>query len=141
MLDAFSGDAIPTHLLTREAFAVYLRHLKPEGVLAVHVSNRHLRLEGIVARLANHYGMPCLSRSSPSYPRLGIFAANWMLLGRNERSLTELGFKLGPPPAPTPTSNQAPLWTDQYSNLFQILTVFNRSKPPSSPSSGNPNRK
>lgn len=125
VLDAFSGDAIPTHLLTREAFAVYLRHLKPDGVLAVHVSNRHLRLEGVVGRLAQHYDLPCISRRSPSYPRLGIFASNWMLLGRTEQALAQRGFDLGPAPTPARTSpTTAPLWTDQYSNLFQILTVF-----------------
>ena len=48
-LDAFSGDAIPVHLLTREAFEIYLRHMKPGGIIAVHISNRHLDLEPVVA--------------------------------------------------------------------------------------------
>ena len=53
-LDAFSSDAIPVHLLTEEAVEIYLRHLKPDGVLAVHVSNRYLDLEPVVANLAGH---------------------------------------------------------------------------------------
>ena len=57
VIDAFSGDAIPTHLLTREAFDVYRRHLAPDGVIAVHVSNNYLRLAPVVRRLAEHCGM------------------------------------------------------------------------------------
>ena len=57
VLDAFSGDAIPTHLLTREAFDIYRRHLAPGGVIAVHVSNNYLRLAPVVRRLAENCGM------------------------------------------------------------------------------------
>ena len=59
VLDAFSGDAIPTHLLTREAFDVYLRHLAPKGVIAVHISNRHLNLAPVVRQAAEYCGMKC----------------------------------------------------------------------------------
>ena len=55
-VDAFSSDAIPVHLLTREAFALYFRHLQPGGVLAVHVSNKHLDLEPVVAMAAESLG-------------------------------------------------------------------------------------
>ena len=57
VLDAFSGDAIPTHLLTREAFDVYRRHLAPDGAIAVHISNNYLNLAPVVRRLAEHCGM------------------------------------------------------------------------------------
>src|SRR5262249_17511391 len=57
-VDAFSGDAIPIHLLTREAFAIYLRHLKPDGILAIHTSNTYLNLEPVVQLLANDAGYP-----------------------------------------------------------------------------------
>ncbi|MBI2477981.1 MAG: fused MFS/spermidine synthase [Planctomycetia bacterium] len=59
-LDAFSGDAIPAHLLTREAFAEYLRHLNDDGVIAVHISNRHLDLTPVIGGMAEHYKLTLL---------------------------------------------------------------------------------
>ncbi len=52
-MDAFSGDAIPVHLLTKEAFGLYFRHLKPDGILAVHTSNTYLQLAPVVKQLAD----------------------------------------------------------------------------------------
>src|SRR5207247_10321436 len=63
-VDAFSGDAIPVHLLTREAVALYLRHLKPTGILAIHTSNTYLRLAPIVQLLARDAG--CSARLTAS---------------------------------------------------------------------------
>lgn len=119
VLDAFSGDAVPTHLLTREAFAVYLRHLQPRGVLAIHISNRHLRLDGIVERLATCSEMACRRVRSRAYPDFGIIAAEWMLLSRDASALPTQSTS-----ALTSHSPPAPLWTDQYSNLYQILRAF-----------------
>ena len=56
-LDAFSSDAIPVHLLTRESFAIYLKHMKPDGVIAVHTSNRNLDLRPVVENLADYFHM------------------------------------------------------------------------------------
>ena len=83
-LDAFSGDAIPAHLLTVEAFAVYLRHLKPTGVIAVHTSNRHLNLPPIVALIAQHYNMQVVSVYVEDAEGVGDSASEWLLVTNNE---------------------------------------------------------
>ena len=117
VLDAFSGDAVPAHLLTKEAFAVYLRHLRPEGVIAVNITNRHLNLEPVVAGLADAYHLRAIRVfSEPNQAQLS-YRADWMLLTRNE------AFVAATPAAPPPSAKHvAPLlWTDHYSNLFQIL--------------------
>src|SRR5204862_189610 len=59
VLDAFSSDAIPVHLLTKECFAIYQRHMKPDGVICVHISNRYLTLQPVVLGLADHFQFPC----------------------------------------------------------------------------------
>lgn len=65
VLDAFSGDSIPTHLLTKEAFDVYLRHLSADGVIAVHISNKHVNLEPVIRRLGAELHLPCSIVASP----------------------------------------------------------------------------
>ena len=87
VLDAFSGDAIPVHLLTREAFAVYGRHLKPTGVLAVNISNRHLDLVPVLAGQARHSNYQWLQIQSETDRPRGAVAAHWMVLTRNPRVL------------------------------------------------------
>ena len=73
VLDAFNSDAIPTHLLTREAFEIYFRHLKPDGVIAVHISNRHLNLIPVMVSMTKQFrcliiNIPSQDRSSPEHP-------------------------------------------------------------------------
>jgi hypothetical protein len=77
VLDAFTGDAIPTHLLTREAFDIYLRHMKPDGVLAVHISNRYLELFHVVIQHASHFRLLAPSFADPGF-------SSWVLLTRNK---------------------------------------------------------
>jgi hypothetical protein len=118
VLDAFSGDAIPTHLLTREAFDVYQRHLVDNGVIAVHVSNKYLRLAPVVRRLAEDCGLK-ITRISGEKDEDRLLSSNdWVLMTRNE------AFLKAHPPKPAFSADdgqRVPLWTDQYSNLFQIL--------------------
>ena len=118
VLDAFSGDAVPAHLLTKQAFAVYLRHLNPDGVIAVNITNRHLNLAPVVLALAEEYHLhPIRIFSEPNQAQLS-YRADWMLLTRNE------AFVAATPSSPPPNTSKrtAPLlWTDHYSNLFQIL--------------------
>lgn len=118
VLDAFSGDAIPTHLLTREAFEVYRRHLAPGGVIAVHITNNYLRLAPVVRRLAEHCGMKATRIcAKEDKPRL-LSGNEWMLVTANDE------FLQAHPSQPTKSDEddqRVPLWTDQYSNLFQIL--------------------
>jgi spermidine synthase len=124
VLDAFSGDAIPTHLLTREAFELYLRHLKPDGVIALHISNRQLRLDPVVLRLAENFDLTCVQVNNRHDNRRSVFAAKWMLLTANRDFLADQDVqRVAAYPIRKPDDRYR-LWTDQYSNLFQILNVF-----------------
>jgi hypothetical protein len=123
VVDAFSGDAVPTHLLTAEAMAVYEHHLAPNGVIAFHISNKYLRLAPVVRSLAEHAGMQAVwicDEPVGKQDRELCSASDWMLLTRNVEFLRAI-------PARPPLGAEAnsfltvPLWTDQYSNLFQIL--------------------
>jgi SAM-dependent methyltransferase len=118
-LDAFSGDAIPVHLLTREAVALYLRHLKPEGVLAFHVSNNYLDLAPVVAQLAQevHYGAVEVKNHADSDDL--ILPAEWVLVTRNASVLENTAIRLHSQPI-TPRPGLRP-WTDDFNNLLEIL--------------------
>lgn len=118
VLDAFSGDAIPVHLLTREAFDVYRRHLAPNGVIAVHISNRYLRLAPVVRRLTEYCGMKTTWINGREDDARLLDNNEWMLVTRNEEFL-----QANPSDLDEPDEDLVvPLWTDQYSNLFQILS-------------------
>ena len=99
VLDAFSGDSIPVHLLTREAFAMYFARLRPGGVIAVHVSNQYLNLEPVVARAAAEFGCTCVGwhdlQVSPAEEASGKTASAWVVLGATAQD--------------SPVSPQAPL--------------------------------
>jgi protein-L-isoaspartate O-methyltransferase len=121
VVDAFSGDAIPTHLLTREALDIYRRHLAPKGVVAFHVSNTYLRLAPIVRRLADDCGM--LATRIDHDPTQTeewklLSGSTWVLLTRDGAFARAV--PSDPPDWPDDGRN-VPLWTDQYSNLFRIL--------------------
>ena len=83
-VDAFSGDAIPVHLLTREAFSLYLHHLKPNGVLAIHTSNTYLDLEPVVKLLADDAGYSAAWVSNDDDRRKLVDASDWVLVTRNQ---------------------------------------------------------
>ncbi len=87
-IDAFTSDAIPVHLLTREAFALYFRHLKPTGILAVHVSNRYLDLVPVVSRNARDFGKTRhRRRRSRTKQRITFSNSDWVLVSRQRRHL------------------------------------------------------
>ncbi|MEX0819884.1 MAG: fused MFS/spermidine synthase, partial [Pirellulaceae bacterium] len=120
-LDAFSGDAIPAHLLTREAFGEYLRHLSDDGVIAVHISNRHLNLTPVVGGIAEHYDFSLLKVEKDDDGFAGAAGSDWLLLTRNEHFLQDdVVLELGEAVAPGSYPSIRP-WTDQFSNLFEIL--------------------
>jgi len=119
LADAFSGDAIPVHLLTREAFDLYLRHLKPAGILAVHISNQYLDLAPVVEQLASVHGLTArLVHVSKDEARL-YPNSDWILMTRDG------AFFARPELASAAKMiEQRPdlrLWTDDYNNLFQVL--------------------
>jgi hypothetical protein len=120
-LDAFSGDAIPAHLLTREAFELYNRHLKPGGLIAVHISNHFLDLAQVVWQIAREFGYYSAVVDYDETPEeWWLYSSTWVLLTA-DRTLLEMP---GLSTASTPLKNQKPhlpLWTDDFTSLFQIL--------------------
>jgi hypothetical protein len=119
-LDAFSSDAIPLHLLTTEAIGIYQRHLKPDGILAVHISNRYLNLLPVVERLAEHFHLESGLISDDSEAEPGAYASSWVLVTKNADFLKRepINSALSKPEKKT---NSIPLWTDDYASLFPIL--------------------
>ena len=128
-VDAFSGDAIPVHLLTREAFSLYLRHLKPDGVLAVHTSNTYLNLPPIVQLLATDAGCEAQMITNEDEHRKLIDSSDWVLVTRNRRFLDALDSTIFVEPISVPANLR--VWTDDFNNLFQILrpVTFRESTP------------
>jgi SAM-dependent methyltransferase len=124
VVDAFSGDAIPVHLMTREALRIYRRHLRPGGVIAFHVSNRHLELEPVVKRLAEDAGMQ--ARLIDFEPPLGSFiehTSSYVLLAQDEAwfsSKPEIASRA------EAIGGTSPLWTDDYSNLLAAMRWHTR---------------
>jgi hypothetical protein len=118
-LDAFAGDAIPVHLLTREAFAVYFRHLKPDGILAVHVSNTYLDLAPVVKLLADDADYATRLISSDDDDPALITAADWVLVTRNQEFLNVPETFAGSKNIEVPAGLR--IWTDDYNDLFHVL--------------------
>jgi hypothetical protein len=118
-VDAFSGDAIPLHLLTSQAMLLYKHHLVPGGVLAFHVSNQYLDLPPEIALLASSAGMRSGIVHSPSRDARGEFSASWVLVSSNDSfwALPEIAAAAKPIPVPP----KLRLWTDDYSSLLPIL--------------------
>jgi SAM-dependent methyltransferase len=117
VLDAFSGHAIPTHLLTREAFALYHRHLAPGGVVAVHVSNRYVDLEPVVAQQAAHGGWEAVLVTSEGDESEGLHAADWILVTDADRT----GVLHRPGMRRPRRDPRLPLWTDDYASVYHVL--------------------
>jgi MFS family permease len=119
VLDAFSSDSIPIHLLTLEAFEIYLPHLAPEGAVAVHISNRHLDLAPVVFGLAEHFGLDAV-RVFTDDAEHGGWMAEWIVLSRNQELLKMLSTidENSKSNAPKPP---LPVWTDQRHNLLEVL--------------------
>ncbi len=118
-VDAFSGDAIPVHLLTKEAFAAYFRHLKPDGILAVHTSNTYLNLAPVVKLLAEDADYATRLIASEEDPMMMISSADWVLVTRNQEFLNEPETFAGSQNIAVPPNLR--LWTDDYNNLYEIL--------------------
>jgi hypothetical protein len=123
VLDAFSGDTIPMHLMTREAIALYLRKLAPGGMLAFHVSNLYLRLDPTLGELAQDAGLVCLTADDTGVSEQqiseGKFPSKWMVMARSRTDLGALGADPRWVTTAVPAGTQ--LWTDDYSNLLRTI--------------------
>ncbi len=118
VIDAFSSDSIPVHLITREAMAVYFRHLKPGGVVAFHLTNRFLRLAPVVKRIADEQQLH-IALIADDAEESDLASTDWVLVTRDrallERSaIARFASKIDEIP-------ELGVWTDDFNNLFQIL--------------------
>jgi hypothetical protein len=120
-IDAFSSDSIPVHLLTREAFEVYLDHLADNGVLAIHISNRYVDLRPVVWRLAEEFGLYFTLIDSARKVSNGEYSSDWVLLTRRDwlRAIPAIAQVA----EQDPPRERAPLWTDDYSNVFLAVRL------------------
>ncbi|MBI4632808.1 MAG: fused MFS/spermidine synthase [Deltaproteobacteria bacterium] len=119
ILDAFSSDAIPVHLLTREAVALYFSKLSPDGVLLVHISNRYVNLAPILGRLADDSGLACMISSDREELGNEKSASTWVLLARRETDFGALArsalwgkIRL---------QKTVKTWTDDFSDILSIF--------------------
>lgn len=135
VLDAFSSDSIPLHLMTREAFARYFDALAEDGLMAVHVSNRHFQLMSLVSRLAAEFGAHSLQIKTRPAPQYQSGLTDWVIIARDSDQLTRLQIRMGRRlrslelPADSILLRRGsemnleafPLWTDDYSDLFRVI--------------------
>jgi hypothetical protein len=119
VIDAFSGDAIPLHLLTSQALALYRQHLAPNGILAFHVSNQHVDLGPPIALLAANAGMQARRVSSLSNDARGEFNATWILVSNDEAFFAQP--ELAAHAFAIETKPNQRIWTDDYSALLPVL--------------------
>jgi len=115
VLDAFSSDAVPVHLLTKEAFAIYLRHLKPNGIIAVNISNHYLSLGRVVEAIAEAHQLTTATVNS-GLSNVGGVSSEWILVARNPKVIQDLGL----PTTGDRTQRGRVLWTDDHASLFSV---------------------
>jgi spermidine synthase len=121
ILDAFSGDAIPVHLLTREAMALYLAHLRSGGIIAIHISNRHLDLRPVVEGLARHHGLHFVNISdNVAKENWWLYSTSWMLLSADAARLGAPEIRDAAEEPPDETARYVD-WTDDHASLFKVL--------------------
>jgi hypothetical protein len=123
VVDAFGSDAIPIHLLTLEALAVYLDKLEPNGILAFHISNRYVDLEPVLANLAAKAQPPCVAlvrRHQPTdeQKKQGIIGSEWLVIARNAN---DSAFLEGAGWRSARAQPSLRVWTDDFSNLFDVF--------------------
>ncbi|MEO2167751.1 MAG: hypothetical protein ABGY42_06445 [bacterium] len=120
-VDAFSSDAIPIHLLTQESFQTYLAHLQEDGILAIHVTNRHVDLAPIVGRVAEATGLTAIYIENSSRDSRFVSSTDWILLTSNRAFLAIDAVREDEEHMPEPGS----LWTDDFSSVFEVVEFGN----------------
>ena len=119
IVDAFSSDAIPTHLITHEALLVYTRHLRPGGVIAFHVTNRYLDLAPVIQKMATEQGYQSILVSDDPPEESDLARTDWVIVTRNPQVLTNPELQKAKRKI-NDIPNLEP-WTDNFNNLFQVL--------------------
>ncbi|HEY4049996.1 MAG TPA: fused MFS/spermidine synthase [Acidobacteriaceae bacterium] len=117
-VDAFSGDAIPVHLLTTEALALYRKHLQPGGIIAFHISNRFLDLEPVVAGIGRDAGLEVVAVDTPADEARGFYSTDWVLVTSNEDFLRNPEVSAA---IPLRRRSNVKTWTDNYSSILPVL--------------------
>lgn len=118
-VDTFSSDAIPVHLLTREAIDLYWQRLRPDGLLALHTTNRHVELGGVVRELAAAHGLAVVEVHQAKDPSQGHYTCTWFVLARDPALLTGPRFE---DCSPTWPERRDPLWTDDRVDLWGVTS-------------------
>jgi len=121
VVDAFSSDAIPVHLLTREAFRAYLAMLEPDGLLVIHISNRYLDLAPVVANLTEDAGLDGRVLEDDSAEGSGATRSTWVVLARTAAALGGLASSDGKMASPLEPNADVGVWTDDFHNLLSVL--------------------
>jgi spermidine synthase len=119
-VDAFSSDSIPIHLLTREALQLYFKHLRPEGVLAVHISNRYIDLEPVLERGAAALGKTARAYETDDNEDETCYGTTWVLLASDPSIFNLEELKNGVRTKPAPWLQT---WTDDFSNVYKVLRL------------------
>jgi len=123
VLDAFSSDAIPVHLLTREAVQLYLSNLADDGLLLFHISNRYMNLAPVLGRVAASLKLAALDqrdfRVASSESDEGKSPSHWVIMARHKNALSR--FLSDPRWSPLDAVKNSDLWTDDYSNILQVV--------------------
>jgi hypothetical protein len=123
VLDAFSSDSVPLHLLTREALELYMDKLHPDGLLAFHLTNRRANLKPVLANLAHDAGLVCLGRDdmelSAADWAAGKEQSQWIVIARRAGALASLA--ADPRWSPPSTDPRVGVWTDDFSNILSVL--------------------
>jgi len=127
VLDAFSGDAIPTHLLTKEAMQSWLRHLNADGLIAIHISNLHFDLRRVTDALAAEFQLHAITLETSA--RIDVVTgaqsliepgSRWVIIARDAKLLESPRFQEIQVKKPLPVERRM-LWTDDFSNLVEVL--------------------
>jgi len=118
-VDAFSSDSIPVHLLTREAAQVYRRHVRDDGAIAIHISNRYLDLKGVVRQMADALGWTAMLVLDDPPESSHLYRTDWVVITGNERLIRTLREQANAQELPAPAGRRP--WTDDYNNLFEVL--------------------
>jgi hypothetical protein len=126
VMDAFSSDSIPVHLVTREAIQLYFSKLTEQGLLAINISNRYINLEPVLGGLARHLGLSALRQLqreiSPAEREKGKSPSHWVLLARQQGDFGNLASDSRW--QPVPATGGAPLWADDFSDIFRVFRGF-----------------
>jgi SAM-dependent methyltransferase len=115
-IDAFSSDSIPVHLITREAIQLYMQHLAPGGVLAIHISNRFLDLKPVLANIAREEGLQ--ARLISDHPSEPASVSDWVLLAATPEALSGAALTVAEAIEPVPGFS---VWSDHFNNLLDVL--------------------